>query len=111
MPAVPREHRVSTAGGAAVEITNRLMATASGRYNDSNRSLQLRPLSPYYGFHPIATACVALNRSIVAHCSYSVCGFITITIAHCTYSEYVFARIIVTNNYSLRGFITFKNHG
>jgi hypothetical protein len=82
VPAVPREYRVSAVGGAAVKITNGLIATASWLYSDYNRALQLRPLSLHYGFHPIATASVALNRSIVAHCSYSVCGFIAITIAH-----------------------------
>ena len=62
VPAVPRECRVSTVGGAAVKTTYGLMATASLLCNDYNPSLLLRPLPLHYDFHPKAAMYAALNE-------------------------------------------------
>jgi hypothetical protein len=108
VPAVPREYRVSTVGGAAVKTTYGLIATACVPL------LRLESLAAAAAF----IALVRLSsdshslcdfiRTIIAHCSYSVCGFITVTIAHCAYSVDDLTRIIVSDSCSLCGLIAFK---
>ena len=98
-----------------MKITYGLIATAAWLYNDYLESLTAA--AAFIALVRLSSdshsLCDFIRTMMIAHCSYSVCGFITVTIAHCAYSVDDLTRIIivtdsVTDSCSLCGFIAFK---